>query len=110
MNIEDNIGKFFEEGGLLSEHFEGYEYRRQQVEMSNEIVNQLTNSAHLMIEAPTGIGKSFAYLVPSIYFARENKRKVIISTYTINLQEQLIEKDIPLLNGIHYRWNSPQDY
>jgi len=99
MNIEENIGKFFEEGGLLSEHFEGYEYRRQQVEMSNEIVNQLTSSSHLMIEAPTGIGKSFAYLVPSIYFARENKRKVIISTYTINLQEQLIEKDIPLLRN-----------
>ncbi len=99
MNIEDNIEDFFAEGGLLSGNFDSYEYRRQQIEMSSAILEELRNSSHLMIEAPTGIGKSFAYLVPAIYFAKENKRKVIVSTYTINLQEQLIEKDIPLLKS-----------
>ncbi|MBK9332475.1 MAG: DEAD/DEAH box helicase [Ignavibacteria bacterium] len=68
--------------------------------MSNYIFETLENKKHIFIEAPTGIGKSFAYLVPSIYFAKKNNKKVIVSTYTINLQEQLLNKDIPFLQKV----------
>lgn len=95
-----DIKKFFSEEGLLAFHFENYEYRRSQEEMAEAILKTLESKRHIFIEAPTGIGKSFAYLVPAIYFARKNQKKVIISTYTINLQEQLILKDIPFLQKI----------
>ncbi|MBK8984180.1 MAG: DEAD/DEAH box helicase [Ignavibacteria bacterium] len=94
------INEFFSETGILSEHFENYEYRFSQESMSNYIFETLENKKHIFIEAPTGIGKSFAYLVPSIYFAKKNNKKVIVSTYTINLQEQLLNKDIPFLQKV----------
>ena len=56
---------------------------------------------HLMVEAGTGVGKSFAYLLPAIDYAVRNKKRVVISTHTISLQEQLIEKDIPLLAAVY---------
>ena len=52
---------------------------------------------HLLVEAGTGVGKSFAYLLPAIDYAVRKKKRVVISTHTISLQEQLIEKDIPLI-------------
>lgn len=65
--------------------------------MAHGVYDTLESKSHIFIEAPTGIGKSFAYLVPAIYYAKKNKKKAIISTHTINLQEQLIGKDIPFL-------------
>lgn len=100
MNIKETIDEFFRDGGLLSQKFRNYEYRNQQQRMSNEILDRLEQKSHMLVEAPTGVGKSFAYLVPAICFAKEHFRKVIVSTYTINLQEQLIEKDIPLLREL----------
>ncbi|MBS1515308.1 MAG: DEAD/DEAH box helicase [Bacteroidetes bacterium] len=100
MNTKDEIKNFFREDGLLSSHFENYELRNGQIEMSLKIFETLKSQKHIFIEAPTGIGKSFAYLIPAIYYAKENNKKAIISTHTINLQEQLIEKDIPLLKKI----------
>ncbi|MBS1551029.1 MAG: DEAD/DEAH box helicase [Bacteroidetes bacterium] len=97
INITDEIKNFFSNDGILSRNFENYEFRKSQEEMSESILNSLESKSHIIIEAPTGIGKSFAYLVPSVYYAKKNDRKVIISTYTINLQEQLINKDIPFL-------------
>lgn len=97
IDILPEIKNFFSQDGLLSNHYENYEYRRSQEQMAEEILNTLENKSHLLIEAPTGIGKSFAYLIPAIYYAKKNKKKVIISTYTINLQEQLINKDIPFI-------------
>jgi len=77
-----------------------YEYRPQQTEMAVAAAEALTEKHNLCVEAPTGIGKSFAYLVPVILFAKSRKKPVLISTETINLQEQLIEKDIPILKEI----------
>jgi len=94
------INDFFSETGILSEHFENYEYRDSQETMADEILKTLEDKKHLFIEAPTGVGKSFAYLVPAIYFAKKNEKKVIVSTYTINLQEQLLHKDIPFLQKV----------
>jgi ATP-dependent DNA helicase DinG len=100
MNIHTEIKNFFKDGGLLSSQFENYEFRNGQLEMSIKILDTLEEKRHIFIEAPTGIGKSFAYLIPAIYYAKENEKKAIISTHTINLQEQLIEKDIPFLQKI----------
>jgi len=100
MSVKTNIKDFFKDGGLLANEFENYEYRNGQLEMSLRILETLESQRHIFIEAPTGIGKSFAYLVPAVYYALENKKKAIISTHTINLQEQLIEKDIPFLKKI----------
>lgn len=77
-----------------------YEYRPQQAEMAREVARSLSEGTNLCVEAPTGIGKSFAYLVPAIYYSLEQHKPVVISTETISLQEQLIEKDIPILHEI----------
>ena len=61
----------------------------------------MTNEHHLLVEAGTGVGKSFAYLLPAIDFAVRKRKRVVISTHTISLQEQLIEKDIPLLQAVY---------
>ncbi|MBS1518368.1 MAG: DEAD/DEAH box helicase [Bacteroidetes bacterium] len=98
--IKKGINDFFSETGILSSHFENYEYRNSQESMSENILSALESKKHLLIEAPTGVGKSFAYLVPSIYYAKKNDKKVIVSTYTINLQEQLLQKDIPFLQKV----------
>ena len=68
--------------------------------MAQAVADAIRNRSHLIVEAGTGVGKSFAYLVPVIDFAVNSRRKVIISTNTISLQEQLVRKDIPLLKGI----------
>lgn len=99
-DIFKSTSEFFSETGLLASAFDNFEFRSSQKEMAEFILEILENKSHAFIEAPTGIGKSFAYLVPSIFFALKNKRKVIVSTHTINLQEQLINKDIPFLQKI----------
>jgi len=91
------IENFFLEQGILSKNFPDYEFRTSQTEMALSIYDCLLSKEHIFIEAPTGIGKSFAYLVPSIYYAKKYQKKAVISTNTINLQEQLIFKDIPFL-------------
>jgi len=100
MDLQITIEKFFSDEGTLSDKFDNYEFRQSQLDMAISILDSLENKSHLLIEAPTGIGKSFAYLVPAIYFALQNKRKAVVSTHTINLQEQLIYKDIPLLKEL----------
>ncbi len=91
MEIESIVTDFFSDGIILEE------FRQGQLDMAHKIIESLKHQKHVFIEAPTGIGKSFAYLVPSILYAKENGRRVVISTNTINLQEQLILKDIPFL-------------
>jgi ATP-dependent DNA helicase DinG len=78
-----------------------YEFRPQQIEMAEGVQLALHNARHLMVEAGTGVGKSFAYLMPAIDFAVKNKKRVVVSTHTISLQEQLIERDIPLLRSVY---------
>ncbi|MCC6259462.1 MAG: DEAD/DEAH box helicase family protein, partial [Anaerolineales bacterium] len=88
-----------EYGGPFSQYFESYEHRPEQVEMLKRVANALSNGNHLMVEAGTGVGKSFAYLVPAAYFALQNNTRVVVSTNTINLQDQLIKKDLPNLKA-----------
>lgn len=76
-----------------------YEPRAQQIEMADAVETALVGGRHLLVEAGTGVGKSFAYLLPAIR-AVARKKRVVISTHTIALQEQLIEKDIPLLRSV----------
>lgn len=83
------------ENGPMSQVFPGFEFRPGQVAMLEAVVSALNDRHHLVVEAGTGIGKSVAYLLPAILFARQNNSPVIISTNTINLQEQLMNKDIP---------------
>ena len=83
-----------------------YEYRPQQREMARAVAEALCAGENLCVEAPTGVGKSFAYLVPLILRARTARRPAVVSTETINLQEQLMLHDIPLLRkltGIDFR-------
>jgi DNA polymerase-3 subunit epsilon/ATP-dependent DNA helicase DinG len=91
----DEVAALLEYGGPFARYFGNYEYRQQQVEMLRAVTKALSDGQHLMVEAGTGTGKSFAYLVPAALFAMLNNTRVVISTNTINLQDQLIKKDIP---------------
>jgi DNA polymerase-3 subunit epsilon/ATP-dependent DNA helicase DinG len=85
--------------GVLPKTFDNYEYRTQQVDMMRAVARAFNDSEHLLVEAGTGTGKSIAYLLPSITYSDYNTTHVVISTNTINLQEQLLGKDIPQLLG-----------
>jgi ATP-dependent DNA helicase DinG len=78
------------------EQISGFAHRIQQQEMAHAVHAALEDQHHLFIEAPTGVGKTLAYLIPAILFALSNDRKAIVSTHTKNLQEQILYKDIPL--------------
>ncbi len=91
----DEIASVLDLGGKFANYFEDYEYRPQQVAMLRSVAKSLRDSLHLMVEAGTGTGKSFAYLIPAAYWAMANNTRVVISTNTINLQDQLVNKDIP---------------
>src|SRR5574340_225481 len=91
----DETAALLEYRGPFARYFEGYEQRSQQVEMLRAVTRAFSNGHHLMVEAGTGTGKSFAYLVPAALWAAQNNLRVVISTNTIALQEQLINKDIP---------------
>ncbi len=94
INVEE-LAAVLEPGGAFSQHIAGFEHRSQQVEMLRAVGNALNGGQHLMVEAGTGTGKSLAYLIPSVAWALTNKERVVISTNTIALQDQLIQKDIP---------------
>ncbi len=81
--------------GAFAKTFRGYEFRPQQVEMTRAVVEALNYGSHLLVEAGTGTGKSVAYLLPAVKYALQNEQRVIISSNTINLQDQLFTKDIP---------------
>ncbi len=93
------VREIFSPKGILSRS-SNFEFRPPQQQMAVAVARALQRKEHLVVEAGTGVGKSLAYLIPSILFAVANKKKAIISTHTINLQEQLIEKDLPMLRQI----------
>src|SRR5438045_736502 len=105
--LKDSLGSEFVErvrgifsaDGLLSKA-KNFEFRPQQQAMATAVGRALEEDRHLIVEAGTGVGKSLAYLVPAILFALEQHKKAIVSTHTINLQEQLIHKDIPILKKV----------
>ncbi len=108
--IREETDDFFRPGGALEiacahEPFP-FEHRPQQRQMAGAAADAIELSRHLAVEAGTGVGKSFAYLVPLILTAVEQKIQVVVSTYTISLQEQLMYKDIPFLQahmGVNFK-------
>jgi DNA polymerase-3 subunit epsilon/ATP-dependent DNA helicase DinG len=94
LDVEE-VSAILERGGLFSKHIERFEHRPEQVELCQAIAAALSDGQHLLAEAGTGTGKSLAYLVPAAIWAVENNTRVVVSTNTINLQDQLINKDIP---------------
>ena len=103
LNVEDVLA----DGGAVSRRLSHYEQRDEQLQMAAGVANAIANKRHLVVEAGTGVGKSLGYLVPAILSLDESqqskdgaKRRIVVSTHTISLQEQLIQKDIPLLNSV----------
>lgn len=95
-DLEGQVAEFFSSKGPLAKA-KNFEFRPQQQEMAVAVARALERGEHLAVEAGTGVGKSLAYLVPSILFAVAKQKKAVICTHTINLQEQLTEKDLPML-------------
>ncbi|MBN1266916.1 MAG: DEAD/DEAH box helicase family protein [Anaerolineales bacterium] len=94
----ESIASCLEPGGEFSRYFDQYESRSQQVGMLRAVADAFAAQRHLLVEAGTGTGKSMAYLLPAFAWAENSGHRVVISTNTINLQEQLIYKDIPDVN------------
>jgi predicted DnaQ family exonuclease/DinG family helicase len=90
----------FKENGILHGNFEQYEFRSGQLDMADLTEAAFNNETYLVVEAGTGVGKSFAYLIPALQFSYSKSKKVVVSTNTKNLQEQLFNKDIPILTRI----------
>lgn len=88
-------------GAIARRLGEEYEHRPQQLQMAEAVERALAEGRHLLVEAGTGVGKSFAYLLPVIDWAVKHKKRVVVSTHTISLQEQLIDKDIPLIQAVY---------
>ena len=97
---DDGFEKIFGPGGIISQFHEHYEYREGQIKMAEAISRSFVDKKHLIVEAGTGTGKTLAYLIPAISESIRTKKRIIISTGTKNLQEQLMEKDIPFLQKI----------
>ena len=96
-----SINSILAPGGVIAEHLPQYRARPQQLEMADAIQQAIADPHHLMVEAGTGVGKSFAYLIPAMLKAGATKDfRVVVSTHTISLQEQLIFKDIPFLQKL----------
>ena len=94
---ERYLEEIFGSGGLIARSHERYEYRDGQIAMAGAVAKAFDERRHLLVEAGTGTGKTLAYLIPAITAALAKKRRIVISTGTKNLQEQLMEKDIPFL-------------
>ena len=93
----DELAAYLSPGGALSRALPGFEQRQQQVEMMRAVAGVMNDGEHLIVEAGTGVGKSLAYLLPGILYSLAHGTRVVVSTNTINLQEQLLQKDIPTL-------------
>ena len=94
------IAEVFGPQGVIARHLGSYEYREGQIMMAEKVLEAFEEKRHLIVEAGTGTGKTLAYLVPAIAAAIGSKKRIVISTGTKNLQEQLMEKDIPFLQSV----------
>jgi ATP-dependent DNA helicase DinG len=90
-------------GGPLSDALPQYEERESQLAMIREVTEAFNNDKISVIEAGTGTGKTVAYLIPAIAWALQNEERVVIATHTINLQEQILQKDLPLVRAVFER-------
>src|SRR6185369_5932434 len=93
------VEEIFSPTGILS-RAKNFEFRPQQQQMAVAVARALQSGEHLAVDAGTGVGKSLAYLVPVILHALANRKKAIVSTHTIKLQEQLTAKDLPMLTAV----------
>ena len=93
----ERVDALLREGGPLSQAMPGFEERSEQLAMARAVADAVNHGKRLMVEAGTGVGKSLAYLLPAAMYALANNKRVVVSTNTINLQEQLITKDVPTL-------------
>jgi len=93
----EEVEAFFAPDGPLARALPGYEPRPQQAEMARRVARALSEGETLLVEAGTGVGKTLAYLLPAVLYALRNGRRVVVSTHTLNLQEQLAQKDLPAL-------------
>ncbi|MGH2522039.1 MAG: exonuclease domain-containing protein, partial [Anaerolineales bacterium] len=102
----EDLAALLEHAGPFSTQFPNYEFRAEQVHMLRAVARAFSEGRHLMVEAGTGTGKSLAYLIPAAQWALQNNERVIVSTNTLNLQDQLIHKDVPDLQrtlGLNFR-------
>lgn len=96
----EEVSAHLDHGGEFAKASKNFERRQEQLAMAEAVSEAFSNGYSLMVEAGTGVGKSFAYLVPAALFAIRNKSRVVVSTNTINLQSQLIQKDIPMIRDV----------
>ncbi|OQX29531.1 MAG: hypothetical protein B0D92_03265 [Spirochaeta sp. LUC14_002_19_P3] len=96
----DKLTALLESGGSLSRHLPEYEPRAGQIAMLKGVIESFNKARPLIAEAGTGIGKSLAYLLPALQWAIDNKKRVLISTATIALQQQIMDKDLPLARNL----------
>jgi DNA polymerase-3 subunit epsilon/ATP-dependent DNA helicase DinG len=102
----DELAALLEHAGPFARHFPNFEFRAEQVQMLRAVANAFSQGRHLIVEAGTGTGKSVGYLIPAARWALQNSERVVISTNTLNLQDQLVRKDIPDLQralGLDFR-------
>lgn len=100
MDFDSFLSKLLGNHGWIHNEMHGYEERPSQTKMAKTIYDSFTKQSHSLIEAETGTGKSLAYLLPAIYYSLKEGKRVMISTHTIQLQSQLLEKEIPLLKKL----------
>jgi ATP-dependent DNA helicase DinG len=98
--MKDYISEVFGDGGLFASRFPGYEMREGQVALARMVDEAMSGGRHALGEGPCGTGKSVAYCVPAIHHAHHEKRRVVIATANIALQEQLVRKDLPMLASV----------
>jgi ATP-dependent DNA helicase DinG len=98
-DLNDSVQSIFSETGALARR-EGFELRPQQGKMASAVASALLERRHLIVEAPTGVGKTLGYLVPALLYAVRGGHKAVISTHTKNLQEQLLQKDFPIARSV----------
>lgn len=96
----EKIELFFQPQGPVEQALPGYHYRREQTSLSQEVANALANEQFLIAEAGTGVGKTLAYLIPTVHWAVSEGERVVVATRTRALQQQIMEKDIPALQKI----------
>ncbi len=97
---ENQLAGLLENGGKLAARLHGYEARTCQLELVRAVARAMNEGTILAAEAGTGVGKSFAYLIPAFAWAARNGERIVVSTATINLQKQLMDKDIPLVASV----------
>ena len=97
--LKSLVRSIFKPDGLLQKNLD-FEHRAEQEEMAISVLESIDSNQHLVFEAGTGVGKSLAYLIPSVLFSKNRKRPCIVATNTINLQEQILNKDIPTLRTL----------